>query len=177
MFSFREIPDFMIDRAIDSLQKLKNDVNSELSYLRRQKATRESNRIHEKNLKKIARALAETGDVDDNQARHWLNAQGHNWNYAGEIIKAKKDHVKHQKKAATELEIFRRWIIVGDKKTDLALEFGVSRATVERICKKQAENDGLQRLVEIWRQAPKTKNLKKKKEPSLRPTPVSQVMQ
>lgn len=49
-----------------------------------------------------------------------------------------KKGVEREKKASREVEIFRRVWVGKEKKTALAREFGLSRATVERICNKMA---------------------------------------
>lgn len=149
---FENVPAFMLDRAIGALERLKNQVDQEISILRQEQHARQWHNRRREHKSKIIRDLIRQGHTDENQARIWLTEQGHSWKYSGEILDAFKDTIKRQKKAATEVEIFRRWNIGKEKKTALAREFGVSRATVERICKKLSENgDGLKIMFNLTR--------------------------
>jgi predicted transcriptional regulator len=149
---FDNVPAFMIDRAIGALERLKNQVDQEISFLRKEQIARSWQARRRDHMRKITHDLIKKNFTDENQARVWLTEQGHSWKYSGEILDALKDTIKRQKKAATEIEIFRRWNVGKEKKTALAREFGLSRATVERICKKLSENgDGLKIMFNITR--------------------------
>jgi transposase-like protein len=91
---------------------------------------------------------------------------GHSWKYAGHVLSAMQARIEAQKKAAREVEIFRRWIEGGEKKAALAREFGLSRSTVERICRRLLENgDGLQKIYSGVRAAKHKAKLKTQPRP------------
>jgi len=153
---FEQVPAFLLERAIVSLERLRDQVDSEISSLRGEQNARDWQRRHRQHMRKITADLIKTGITDETQARAWLQERGHSWKYAGEILSAMQTRIESQKKAAREVEIFRRWNIGKEKKTALAREFGLSRATVERICRRMSENgEGLQRTFNLAKAAKK----------------------
>ncbi len=146
MTDFNDVPAFLLDRAINALERLRGDLEHEIAELKRQQFGRDWKARQRRQIQSIKRDLLMKGFTDEDQARIWLTEQGHDWKYAGAILETWRDSIERQKKAARDVEIFRRWIIGKEKKAALAREFGVSRATVERICRKHADNDGLRKV-------------------------------
>ncbi len=140
------VPGFMLDRAINALEAARDKIDHEISQLRTEKNGRDWKRRKRRQTERITRDLIERGMTDENQARIWLMENGHSWKYAGEILSAMQTRIEAEKKAAREVEIFRRWNIGKEKKTALAREFGLSRSSIERICRKYAESDGLKAI-------------------------------
>jgi hypothetical protein len=136
MIDFDSIPEFMLDHAIAVLEKLRNDIETEISSLRQEKNGRDWTRRRKRQMNKILQEMMMHDLPYENAARIALCEQGHSWKYAGEILDAFRTRMERQKKAARELEIFRRWHVGKEKKTALAREYGLSRSTVERLCKK-----------------------------------------
>lgn len=146
MTDFDNVPAFLLDRAILSLERLRDQVDKEISDLRSEISARDWHERRRQQVRKITRDLVQRGMTDENQAIAWLCEQGHTPEYANQIFSSMQNRIEAEKKAAREVEIFRRWNIGREKKTALAREFGLSRSTVERICRRYAENDGLKKI-------------------------------
>ncbi|MCP4355734.1 MAG: hypothetical protein GY793_08935 [Proteobacteria bacterium] len=136
MIDFDNVPAFMLDRAIIALEKLRDNINSEISSLHQEKRGRDLRRRKKRQIDEILQDIMINDYPDENSARIIFCEQGHSWKYSEEIFRAFKKQITAQKKAAKELEIFRRWYTGKEKKAALAREHGLSRATVGRICKK-----------------------------------------
>lgn len=168
MSDFHEVPGFLLDRAISALEAVRQQIDSDLSTLRMEKTGRTWHERRRRQKQQITADLIRNGMTDENQARTWLTEQGHSWKYAGEILSAMRKRVDDSRKAAREVEIFRRWWYCKEKKAALAREFEVSRATVERICKKLSENEsGLKEIFNLSRPKPE----KPHSRPALPPEP------
>ncbi len=168
---FDDVPAFLLDRAIKTLEKIRADVDAEIGILRREKSSRDWSARHRDHMHRITADLLRAGKTDETQARLWLAEQGHSWKYAGEILSTMRTRIEGEKKAAREVEIFRRWNVGGEKKTALAREFGLSRASVERICKRLSESDGLKKHFSYVAAAREAEKHRKKKPPALERTP------
>lgn len=148
-FDFEDLPGFMLERAIAALERLREQIDHEIALLRREQSARDWTARHKARTEKITADLIRCGETDEPQALDWLMEQGHSPKYAREILSAMRKRIEAEKKAAREVEIFRRWSIGKERKTSLAREFGLSRSTVERICAKYAKNDGLRQFFKL----------------------------
>ena len=173
MLDLEHIPAFLLDRAIHRMTEFRKDIDVEIMRMRREKLRRDWKDRHARRMDKIAADLIQRGQTDTEQAVMWLMEQGHREKYAREILSAMQTRIERQKKAAREVEIFRRWNIGKEKKTALAREFGLSRATVERICSRMLKNgEGLSKNFRLaastvpQRRIPVVKKPDKKKSPA-----------
>lgn len=151
---FSEVPAFLIDRAINVLERMQDDLDREIRAMKREKEARLWRTRQKKKIQSVLNDLQRKGITDENQAKIWLTEHGHDWKHASDVLDAMKKTIEKQKRDAVEAEIFRRWIVGKEKKTALAAEFGLSRATVERICRHLMKNGkGLQKNFELVRDA------------------------
>jgi hypothetical protein len=147
MMDFNHVPAFLLERAIGSLERLRGQLDNEISLLRHEQNARDWQSRRRQHMQKITHDLITKGSTDEHQAIAWLCEQGHRPEYARQILSTMQTRIESEKKAAREVEIFWRWNHRKEKKAALAREYGLSRATVERICRKLAANgEGLKKI-------------------------------